>query len=327
MMDSLLLLLGIVFALAGAQFLVNGGVAFATRFGIPTLVVGAIIVGFGTSTPELTVNVASALSGNTDLALGNILGSNMFNICMVLGIVAIFSPIALSRVTRQKDLPMCLIASLMIGLVGNQLYLDKINYHEIMLSGGLTFMLFFYIYLKYVWAEATAGKAHHTEADALTAANDSDARQMSTLRSILYIVIGLIALVAGGEFIVEGATGLARNFGMTERVIGLVIVGPGTSVPELVASIVAARKKQADMVIGNVLGSNIFNIFFTLGVTSIIRPVPLDLSLNIVVVINIVITLLLTLYARFARRKQFGPIIGTLLITAYIAYIVQSILG
>lgn len=327
MMDSLLLLLGVIFALVGAQFLVNGGVAIATRFGIPTLVVGAVIIGFGTSTPELTVNVASALSGNTDLALGNILGSNMFNLCVIIGVVALFSPITISRVSQQKDLPMCLISALMIGLAGNQLYLDRINYHEIMLSGGLTFLLFFYIYMKYVWAEAASGKAHHAAAEERITEDESAVKTLSTTRSLLYIVIGLAALVAGGECIVDGATGMARSFGMSERVIGLVIVGPGTSIPELVASIVAARKKQADMVIGNVLGSNIFNVFFTLGVTSLIRPIPLDLSLNIVIVINISITLLLTLYARFGRSKQFGPVIGFLLITAYVAYIVQSITG
>jgi cation:H+ antiporter len=326
-MDILWLLIGVVLALVGAQLLVNGGVALAGRFGIPTLVVGAVIVGFGTSTPELTVNIASALGGNTDLALGNILGSNMFNICMVVGIVALITPMAISKDSQGKDLPMCLMSALMIGLAGNQLYLDKINYHEIMLSGGLTFLLLFCIYMRYVWAEASAGKGHHEQAKAKIDDGGGDGKQMSPARSIIYIALGLTALVAGGEFIVDGASGVARSFGMSERVIGLVIVGPGTSVPELVASIVAALKKQADMVIGNVLGSNIFNVFFTLGVTAIIRPIPLDLALNSVVLFNIGVSLFLVLFAWFWPKKQFGRVVGALLLVVYAAYIVQAIGG
>jgi cation:H+ antiporter len=326
-MDILLLLVGIVFALVGAQLLVNGGVAVAGRFGIPTLVIGATVVGFGTSMPELTVNVTSALGGNTDLALGNILGSNMFNVCMILGIVALITPMAISKDSQGKDLPMCLLSAIMVGIAGNQLYLDHINYHELMLSSGLTFLLFFCVFMKYVWAEAACGKGHHDQAKARTAENGDDMKGMSVARSITYIILGLIGLVAGGELIVDGATGVARSFGMTERVIGLVIVGPGTSVPELVASIVAARKKQAAMVIGNVLGSNIFNVFFTLGVTAMICPVPLDLALNTVVLFNIGVSLFLVLFAWFWPRKQFGRGVGALLLVAYIAYLVQSISG
>ena len=326
-MDILYLLLGIIFALVGAQLLVNGGVAFAGRLGIPTLVVGAVIVGFGTSTPELTVNISSALSGKTDLALGNILGSNMFNICMIVGIVALITPMAISKDSQEKDLPMCLVSALMIGIAGNQLYLDHINYHEIMASGGLTFLLFFAIFMKYVWAEAASGKSHHEQAKAKTSDDGNAAKQMSIARAISYIILGLVALVAGGEFIVDGASGVARGFGMSERVIGLVIVGPGTSVPELVASIVAATKKQADMVLGNVLGSNIFNVFFTLGVTAMIHPVPLDLSLNTVVLFNIGATLFLVLFAWFSPRKQFGRIVGGLVVVVYVAYLTVSIRG
>lgn len=322
-MDIIYLLAGIALALVGAQLLVNGGVAIAARLGIPTLVVGAVVVGFGTSTPELTVNVTAALAGSTDLALGNILGSNLFNLCVIIGVVAFIAPMVVSDDSRRKDLPMCLVGALMVGIGGNQLYLDKINYHELMLGTGLTFLLFFAIYMKYVWAEASAGQAHFKAAREKGAGDLGT--QQSVVRSVAYIAGGLILLVFGGDFIVDGASGIARNFGISERVIGLAIVGPGTSIPELLASIVAALKKQADMVIGNVLGSNIFNVFFILGITAIIHPVPLDLALNSAVLTNIAITALLVVWAMVARKASFGRVLGGLLIIAYSGYMVQAI--
>jgi cation:H+ antiporter len=148
-MDILFLVLGIAAALGGAQLLVAGGVSLATRLGISTLVVGAVVIGFGTSTPELAVNVSSALNGQTSLAIGNILGSNMFNICLVLGIVALITPLSISEQAQAKDLPMCTIAALMVGICGNQLYFDHINYHELQVSHGLILLVFFYIFMKY----------------------------------------------------------------------------------------------------------------------------------------------------------------------------------
>lgn len=324
-MDILTLVLGVAFAVYGAELLVNGGVAIATRFGIPTLIIGSTVVAFGTSMPEFAVNIQSALAGKTDLALGNVLGSNLFNIAAIVGIVALITPMAVSDQSRRKDFPMCLIAALMVGISGNQLYLDGINYHEIMLSDGLVFMLFLWIFMRYVYAEAAAGAAHHEHAQV-----KSDAKHpvgaMSLGRAVIYILLGLVGLVAGGDFIVEGATGIARDLGLSERVIGLAIVGPGTSVPELVASVVAALKKQVDMVIGNVLGSNILNIFFTLGVTALIKPVPLNLALNTVVLINIGITAALVAYVRISKRPIGRPV-GALLVVAFVGYLVTAIVG
>ena len=324
-MDILTLILGIAFAVYGAQLLVDGGVAIATRFGIPTLVIGSTVVAFGTSMPEFTVNIQSALAGKTDLALGNILGSNLFNIAAIIGIVALITPLAVSDDSRRKDFPMCLIGAVMIGVAGNQLYLDGIKYHELMLSDGLTFLLFFWIFMRYIYAEAAAGASDHHHASKKAKPEDGSGG-LSMGRAGLYIALGLVGLVFGGEFIVDGATGIARSFGLSERVIGLAIVGPGTSVPELVASIVAALKKQVDMVIGNVLGSNILNVFFTLGATALIAPVPLDLSLNTVVLINIGITAALAAYVRFSNRSIGRPV-GLLLIVAYVAYLVTAIMA
>jgi cation:H+ antiporter len=327
-MDILYLILGLVFAVYGAQFLVDGGIAVAKRFNIPTLVIGSTVVAFGTSMPEFTVNIHSALSGKTDLAMGNILGSNLFNICVIFGIVCLMTPLAIKKDSASKDFPMCLIAAIMVGVAGNQLYLDKIKFHELMLSDGIVFLLFFAIFMYYIYNEAASGAAHQHAAGAGSSGSTEETgkqKTISPLKSIVYIVLGLAGLVFGGEFIVDGATGLAKNFGISERVIGLLIVGPGTSFPELIASIVAARKGSADMVVGNVLGSNIFNIFFTLGATAIIHPVPLDLALNIAVLFNIAVTLLLVIYVWFSRQKQMGRGIGVFLLLSYVGYIIHAL--
>jgi len=325
-MDLLNLVIGIVLAVYGAQLLVDGGVAIAQRYNIPTLVIGSTVVAFGTSMPEFTVNMQSAMHGNTDIALGNILGSNLFNICVIFGTVCLIGPLTINENSASKDFPMCLIAALMVGVAGNELYFDKINYHELMPSDGITFLGFFSIFIYYTYQEAVAGATHKRVTHVEHIKEKYEQKGLSPLKAVGYVVLGLLGLVFGGDFIVDGATGVARSYGLPERVIALLIVGPGTSIPELIASIVAALKRKTDMVVGNVLGSNIFNIFFTLGVTAIIRPVPLDLALNFSVIANVIVTLLLVLFTWFARRKTMGRGIGVLLITAYVAYIVHALM-
>jgi cation:H+ antiporter len=327
-MDILTLLIGIAAAVYGAQLLVDGGSAIAKRYDIPTIVIGSTIVAFGTSMPELAVNVSSALEGNTDLAMGNILGSNLFNICAIVGIVCLVAPMTVSDNAISKDLPMCLIAAMVVGICGNEIFFDNINYHQLFLSDGLVFLCFLALYMRYVYGEAGAGSSDHAVAQ--QAGNSSDAQDApphAMAKSIIFVVLGLIGLVAGGEFIVDGATGVAQSMGLSDRVIGLVIVGPGTSFPELMASIAAARRKDVGMVMGNVLGSNILNVFFTLGVTALILPIPLDLALNSVVIINIAVTALIMAFLIFKKDNTMGRGMGLFLVTLYIAYIVYSLLG
>lgn len=326
-MDILIVVFGVVLAVCCANLLVNGGVAVAKRFHIPELVIGSTIVAFGSSMPELAVNVHSALAGKTDLALGNILGSNIFNICMIIGVVSLIAPLTIKKDAAAKDFPMCLIAAVIVGVCGNQMYLDGIRYHELMLSDAIVFLCFFSIFIYYTlhevisaesMARVTVGAAVREYAD--------EKKGLSPIKAVVFIVLGLTGLAWGGDLIVDGAAGIAEDFGLSERVIGLLIVGPGTSLPELVMSIVAALKKKPDIVIGNVLGSNIFNILFILAVTAIIQPVPLNLALNIAVIINVIITFLLVLYAWFSRQKQVGRGIGTFLIAAYVAYTVHALI-
>ena len=326
-MDALSTLAGLLLAVLGAKLLVDGGTAVAKRFGIPSLVIGATVVAFGTSMPELTVNVHSALGGSTDLALGNILGSNMFNIAFILGVSALIVPLTVSPDSAAKDLPMCLISAVVIGVAGNQLYFDHINYHELLPSDAILFFFFFGITMYYTYREAQGGATHKRTTHTAKIDERHAAQGLSTGRAAAYVAVGLVGLVYGGELIVDGAQGLARGFGLSERVIGLAIVGPGTSFPELIASIVAARQGNTGMVIGNVLGSNMFNVFFTLGVTSLILPVPLDLQLNQVVIANVAVTALLVLWVTVLRRPQIGRPLGVVLVAAYVAFMAVSLHG
>ena len=211
-MDIVLVISGLLLAVYGARFLVDGGVAVARRFNIPTLVIGSTVVAFGTSMPEFTVNVHSALNGNTDLALGNILGSNLFNICAILGIVCLITPLAIKKDAASKDFPMCLIAAVMVGVAGNELYLDKIDYHELMLSDGITFLCFFAIFVYYIYHEASGDGSHTRGPDRAAPVEEvSERGKSSPLKSIGFILLGLAGLVFGGEFIVDGAVGLAKS--------------------------------------------------------------------------------------------------------------------
>ena len=329
-MHILYLFLGIALAVSGAHYLVDGGTAIAKRYNIPTLVIGSTIVAFGTSMPEFTVNINSALAGNTGLAFGNILGSNLFNICAIVGIVCLINPIVVADDAASKDLPMCLISALLIGICGNQIYLDHINYHELFFSDGLIFLLFFAIFMRYVYSEAASGSSHHATAiqSGVATGDTAETQQPHAMfKASAYVLLGLVGLVFGGELIVDGASGIARVFGMQERVIGLVIVGPGTSVPELITSIAAARRKDVGMVLGNVLGSNIFNVFFTLGITAAIKPIPLDLALNTVVIINIAVTALLVVFISLSKSRTLGRLMGVFLLAVYIAYIANALMG
>ncbi|RCU51027.1 sodium:calcium antiporter [Corallincola holothuriorum] len=331
-MDIVLLVAGILMAVYGAQFLVDGGTAIAKRFNIPTLVIGSTIVAFGTSMPEFTVNINAALNGNTDLAFGNVLGSNLFNICAIVGVVALIAPLAIAKDVASKDLFLCLLSAAAVGIAGNQIYIDQIRYHELFASSGLLFLMFFAIFMRYVYGAAVtgAGASHQAiaEEQGMTSGGDDEKKSPHPmLKATIYVILGLAGLVFGGEFIVEGASSLARTIGLSDKAIGLAIVGPGTSFPELIACIAAARRRDVGMVMGNVLGSNIFNIFFTLGATSLIMPIPLDLALNNVILINFAVTALLFVLGLALKGRPLGKPVGALLVVTYISYITYALMA
>ena len=322
-----MLVFAIILAVYSAKFLVAGAISIARQFSIPQFIIGAFIIGFGTSLPEFSVNLGAALQGNTDLALANILGSNLFNTCVVLGLIGLSGTLIINSDVRVKDTPYHMIAALMIAVCGNQLYLDHINYHQLMLSHGIIFLSFFSIYVCYTLLEVKQGASHKKPLHAHHHVASTEEVLPSTLNSFVKVALGLSGLVVGGELIVSSAEEIASLFGLSNRLIGLLIVGPGTSMPELIASFIALKQRNTALVLGNVMGSNLFNVFFTLGITATITPIPFDFSLNQAVLLNFVSAALLAVTFAFISREKMSKLTALLLLLIYGVYIFLAIIN
>lgn len=257
MENILYLVLGLIILIVGGEFLVKGSVALAVRMKVSMVVIGLTVVSFATSAPELIVSIYSALTGHPDMALGNVIGSNIANISLVLGLTALLFPLAFQERLYKFDIPVMLFASLLFGLF---LYTNSsLEFWEGLVFISLLILLTFYMIRR------------SRKEEKLKQTVDED--KMPLTKLILYLVVGGVCLYFGSRFLVDGASGLARVMGLSERVISVSIVAFGTSVPELAASIIAAFKKEKDLSIGNLIGSNIFNVFAVLGITSIIKPI------------------------------------------------------
>ena len=262
-MDIVCLLGGLVLILLGANYLTDGASSLAKRFKISDLVIGLTVVAFGTSAPELAVSLSSAIKGSADIAIGNVVGSNMFNTLMIVGCTAFFAPIVVTRNTLLKEIPLCILASVALLAISNDMLLDKQPLDVLSRTDGFLLLLFFIIFMVYTFSIAR----QHGDEEA------EEVKQIPLWLSLIYIIGGLAALVFGGNIFVDGATGIARSLGVSESVIGLTLVAGGTSLPELATSVVAALKKNPEMAIGNVVGSNLFNIFLVLRVFIVRFPV------------------------------------------------------
>jgi cation:H+ antiporter len=325
--QSLVLIFGVILAVLSAKYLVSGAITIAKKFSIPEFVIGTFIIGFGTSLPEFTVNIQAALSQNTELAISNVLGSNLFNTCITLGLVGLSGKLLISKDVKIKDTPYNLIAAIMIAVCGNQLFFDHIEYHQLMMSHAIIFLCFFAIYIYYTMLEVEGGSEHKIP---LHSQHQKDIKNTIHIKAIIpfiQVVFGLIGLVFGGELIVKSAEQIAMLMGLSSKLVGLLIVGPGTSIPELIASIAALRAKSTALILGNVFGSNIFNIFFTLGITAMIQPVPLDTSLNQAVLFNILAAAFLTLTFWFSKAKSLSRLTAGFLIIIYTGYLYLAIIG
>lgn len=310
MIEYFFLILGFVLLIKGADLLVGGASSIAKRFGISALVIGLTVVAFGTSSPELIVNIFASINGNTDIAIGNILGSNIANILLILGISAIIYPLAVTKGTVWKEIPFSLLAIIVVAFMANDTFFDG-GLSMIVRSEGLVLVAFFAIFLYYTYS---ISKVEGSE-------TQTEIKEVSTLKSIIWIVLGLVGLTIGGKFIVDSAVSIASYFGVSQSLIGLTIVAVGTSLPELATSAMAAIKKNPDIAVGNIVGSNIFNTFWILGVSAIINPLPFSLPLIRDVLMTVLATLLLFAFMFVGKRHIIERWQGFIFILAYIAYI------
>lgn len=317
-MNILFLIGGLILILLGANGLTDGAASIAKRFHIPSIVIGLTIVAFGTSAPELTVSVSSALKGSADIAIGNVVGSNIFNTLMIVGCTALFAPIVITRSTLRKEIPLCILSSIVLLICANDMVLNNAKENILDRVDGLLLLCFFTIFLGYTLAISKQG----SNAPSPAPGEEEEIKLLPWWKSILFILGGLAALIFGGQIFVNGATGIARGLGVSESIIGLTLVAGGTSLPELATSIVAALKKNPEIAIGNVIGSNLFNIFFVLGCSATITPLHLNGINNFDLLTLVGAGVLLWLFGIFFAKRTITRIEGSILILCYIAYTV-----
>lgn len=311
MLNTLLLIGGLALILVGANALTDGAAAVAKRFQISDLVIGLTIVAFGTSAPELVISVMAALGGSADMAIGNVVGSNVFNVLMIIGITALVMPIKVGQGTLSKEIPLVILASFALAFLGNDVLLDGDTANIISRIDGLILLCFFLIFMRYTFAIARNG-SDEGEGEKI--------KEMPIWKSVLFIAGGLAGLIYGGQLFVDGASGIASALGVSESTIGLTIVAGGTSLPELATSVTAALKKNSGIAIGNAIGSNLFNIFFVLGCSATISPLPMGGINNIDMLVLIGSAILFWLVGWFFKKRTITRVEGALLVVCYIAY-------
>jgi cation:H+ antiporter len=312
-MNYLLLIVGFALLIAGADYLVRGASSIAKRLKVSDLIIGLTVVSIGTSAPELSVNIIASLDNAPGMAIGNVIGSNIFNFLVIIGFTAIISPIGLRTSLLKFEIPFAILASLALIFVASDTFLDSTP-GVITRSDGMILMLFFAIFMYYIFLSAKKGEIKEEE----VTENDS---KLSVLLSVIYIAGGLGALVFGGDLIVSSATELAIGWGMSETVIGLTIVAMGTSLPELATSMVAAYKGNSDIAIGNVVGSNIFNIFLILGASSVITPLPFATGSSIDALVAAAATGVVLFFGYRGKGLKIDRKEGIILVVMYAAYI------
>lgn len=315
-MDYILLIIGFVLLIKGADFFVDGSSSVAKILKVPTIIIGLTVVAFGTSMPELSVSVTAALRGSNDLAVSNVLGSNIFNLLVVLGCCALVKPVAAKWSLLKKEFPFSILITVILLLVDSDFSIMKIlDGNQEFVLGRWAGLLFLILFVLYIYATVKSALRSRAEAKDM---EEEEYKTMSPLKSGVYIVIGLIGIVWGGNLVVDSASNIALTFGWSQTFIGLTIVALGTSLPELVTSVVAARKGENDLAVGNVVGSNIFNILLILGVSSFITPITLDVTAvydTIILIIASIVVYVSAISKREIQRKE-----GILFLVCYFAF-------
>lgn len=323
-MDYLFLVLGLALLLLAADFLVDSSVAIAQRAKISNFVIGLTIVGMGTSAPELFVSISSALSGHGDIAMGNVLGSNIANIFLILGVAAVIMPFAIERETTRRDIPFGIMAALLLLLVANDSLVPGIAKNTLSRVDGFFFLVLFVAYISYV----VILKGRNPEQSMADAEEETKSKFTGKHPVLLWVIAlaSLAGLIYGGNLFLDSAKNLARAWGMSEAVISITIVAVGTSLPELITAITASLKNNPQLALGNVLGSNVFNILMILGATSVIKPIELQ-SINMVDYLMVLAGALMTFVVVFTfGKRKFDRIEGVIFLLAYVGYTVYLLM-
>ena len=315
-MAYILLIVGFTLLIKGAGFFVDGSSNIARLLKVPPILIGLTIVAFGTSSPEATVSIIAALEGNADVAVGNVVGSNIFNITLVVGVAAFLYPLKVESETIRKEIPFTLLASVALLILMSDIALQGFSSNIITRSDGFIFILFFSIFMYYVIEIGLKSRKN--------AVNEPLPDNIRWGKNILITLLGLAAIIFGGDLVVDNGTKIAYSLGMSETLVGLTIIAIGTSLPELVTSISAALKKESEIALGNIVGSNIFNILFVLGASSVISPLAVNDKVFMDVVFMIVLTVVLLIFSRTGFKV--GKREGLVLAAVYIIYLVYIIL-
>lgn len=308
------LVIGFVLLVKGADLFVDGSSSVAKKFHIPSVVIGLTIVAFGTSAPELAVSMSAALKGSNDIAIGNVVGSNIFNTLVVLGASAAITPIAVEKGIIKKDYPLSIFAAALLAILSLDILFGA-DTMTISRVDGIILLVCFAFFLYSTIKSALSGK---------TEAEEEEIKNIPIWKSLLFIGIGLAGIVWGGDLSVEGAKEIARFFGLSEALIGLTIVACGTSLPELVTSVIAAKKGESDIAVGNVVGSNIFNIFLIIGASATILP--MNVSSSYVFDMAVLVATMIIPFIVIAKTKKVSRAQGLIMIAAYVAYTIYLII-
>ncbi len=304
-----LLVVGFVFLIKGADWFVEGASKIADKFGIPQIVIGLTIVAMGTSLPEAAVSISAALKGSADITIGNVVGSNILNVLIILGLTAVIRSVAVKKNTIRIEIPFTIAVTILLAALG--LFDNQVGRVD-----GVVMWICFIGYLAYLfWVSKTDKEAIEEVPEA--------GEKESVLKMILMVVVGAVLIVWGSDITVDAATAIARGFGMSERLVGLTIVALGTSLPELVTSVTAAVKGKADIAVGNIVGSNIFNILFVVGTAALITPVPY--TANFLVDSVIAVAAMVLLWICVIPKKRLGRVGGILMLAGYLGYFVYLI--
>lgn len=315
-MTYILLIIGFALLIKGADLFVNGSSNIAKLLRVPTILIGLTIVAFGTSSPEATVSIIAALEGNADVALGNVVGSNILNITLIVGVTAFLYPLRVESETIRKEIPFTLLASVALLILMSDIALQESSSNLLTRSDGFILLLFLSIFMYYLIEIGL--KSRKEKAD------EPVPEDIRWGKNILITILGLAAIIFGGDLVVDNGTEIAYSLGMSETLVGLTIIAIGTSLPELVTSISAALKKESEIALGNIVGSNILNILFVLGGSATISPLATNNKMFIDVILMIVLTIILLVFSRTSFR--IGKREGFVLVAAYIIYLVYIIL-